>query len=277
MLPFSINIRGRLKVYSSPIIMAIVNTSADSFYGQEVDTASVFRKIDDAVANGAAIIDIGGESTRPGSQAGDIEGELAGVLPAIAYCRTHHPTIVVSIDTYKAAVAAAALRAGADIVNDISAGSMDDGLLQVVAEASVPYICMHMQGTPPTMQLAPKYKDVVVELLDFFIQKIAALQAIGIKDIIIDPGFGFGKSVAHNYTILSQLSSFAFLNKPVLAGLSRKGMLYRPLGIQAADALPATVAANIVALQQGAAILRVHDVAAAAQTIGVYQQQLLTF
>ena len=253
--------------------MGILNITPDSFYkgylAHEED--EILSMAANMIAQGAAIIDIGGQSTRPGSRAIP-DGEEAGrVIPVIEKIARHLPGAIVSIDTYYASVAKAAVEAGAHIVNDISAGNMDSDMIQTVAALKVPYICMHMQGTPQTMQLNPQYENVTREVLDFFISKKEECRLAGIHDVIIDPGFGFGKTTQHNFQLLKEMAVFKMLDRPVLAGLSRKGMIYKTLGTDASQALNGTTVLNTLALQNGAAILRVHDVKEAKEAIDLYE------
>ncbi|MFD2920957.1 dihydropteroate synthase [Terrimonas rubra] len=269
----TLNCKGRLLVLEKPVVMGIINTTPDSFFEgsrhhalQEiVDTAGKM------IHDGATILDIGGQSTRPGSQQVSAPEELERTGPAIEAIRKHFPGSFISIDTYYSAVAREAVRLGADIVNDISAGSIDADLLPVVAALNVPYILMHMQGTPATMQQQPQYGHVVQEVLQFLITKKAVLQDAGIKDIIIDPGFGFGKTIQHNLQLLKQLHSFTMLDSALLAGLSRKSTVYKTLGITADQALNGTTALNMLALNNGANILRVHDVKEAVECVKLFE------
>lgn len=226
------------------------------------------------LADGAAILDVGGQSTRPGSQPVTAAAEIQRVVPVIKSIVQLHPQAIISIDTYYSEVAAAAVNAGASIINDISAGNLDDAMLSTAASLKVPFIAMHMQGTPATMQQQPEYENVVKEVLDFFIKKIDECRKAGIHDVIIDPGFGFGKTITHNFQLLKQLGVFKMPGLPVLAGLSRKGTIYKTLGITAAEALNGTTSLNTIALMNGAGILRVHDVKEAMQAIQLYQAYL---
>lgn len=223
------------------------------------------------LADGAAILDVGGQSTRPGSQPVTAAEEIQRVVPVIKSILQLHPQAIISIDTYYSEVAAAAVNAGASIINDISAGNMDAAMLSTTASLKVPFIAMHMQGTPATMQQQPEYENVVKEVLDFFIKKIDECRKAGIHDVIIDPGFGFGKTITHNFQLLKQLDIFKMPGLPVLAGLSRKGTIYKTLGITAEEALNGTTSLNTIALMNGACILRVHDVQEAMQAIQLYQ------
>lgn len=268
----SIRIGGRLLDLSTPRVMGIVNATPDSFFGgsrqQAVD--GVLRTVEQMVADGADMVDIGGQSTRPGAVRISADEEAQRVLPLIAAVHERFPELILSIDTYYGAVAREAVAAGAAIVNDISAWSIDPELFTAVAEMRVPYILMHMQGTPETMQLNPAYTDVVNEVYRFFSQKLAALRQAGVADVILDPGFGFGKTLTHNYQLLARLSEFETLSCTVLAGVSRKGMVYKLLETTPEDALNGTTAANTLALVNGARILRVHDVRAAVEAVKLF-------
>ncbi len=254
--------------------MGILNITPDSFFdgGLYTKEKAILGQAERMLEEGAGIIDVGGMSSRPGAELIPVEEELARVVPAITAIHRRFPEAIMSIDTVRAAVAGEAVGAGAAIVNDISAGRFDEEMYAAVAQLDVPYILMHMQGTPETMQKAPAYEDAVKEVLDFFIAETGKLRALGVKDIILDPGFGFGKAVAHNYQLLKQLHVFRILDCPLLAGLSRKSMINRVLGVKAADALNGTTALNMLALQQGAKILRVHDVRPAVETVKLWEQ-----
>ncbi|HVB02588.1 MAG TPA: dihydropteroate synthase [Chitinophagaceae bacterium] len=270
---YLINCRGRLLDLSRPAIMGILNMTGDSFYsGSRVtDQARLLEISGRMLEEGASILDIGGQSTRPGSLRIDPSEEMARVVPAIQSVHLHFPEAIISIDTYSAAVAREGVDAGASIINDISAGRMDSGMIPLASRLDIPYIAMHMQGTPATMHLEPRYGNVSEEILDFFIGKAEECRAAGIKDLIIDPGFGFGKQLSHNYSLLKHLGLFSILGKPVLAGLSRKSLVYRPISRTADTALNGTTALHMLALIHGANILRVHDVKAATEAIRLYQ------
>ena len=266
---YTLNYKGKLLVLDKPLVMGILNVTPDSFYDRHLLTGmdAIITHAGKMISEGADILDIGGQSTKPGSQRITIEEELGRVLPVVILLQQKYPGLVLSIDTYYAEVAKAAVNAGADIVNDISGGDMDAAMLQTVAALQVPYICMHIRGTPETMQQKTNYDDVVKEVLDYFIEKIAACTAAGIKDVIIDPGFGFAKTIQHNFTLLKNLQAFQMLNKPILAGLSRKGTIYKTLGITVEEALNGTTVLNTLAFLNGAAIVRVHDVKEAKEII----------
>lgn len=265
--------KGQLLDLSQPVVMGILNITPDSFYdgGRYPDTETAFRHAEQMIREGAAIIDVGGASSRPGSVIVEEDAEIGRVVPVIEAIVRAYPAQIISVDTWRAGVAKAAVQAGASIVNDISAGDMDPNLLDTVAELGVPYVLMHIKGTPQTMQSAPEYDDITTEVLDFLIAKVHILRQKGIKDIVIDPGFGFGKTIAHNYTLLKTMDQLQqVLQLPLLAGVSRKSMIYKLLNCAPEDTLPATSALNLLALQKGAQILRVHDVAAARDVITLF-------
>lgn len=270
----TLNCKGKLLALDKPIVMGIINITPDSFYegSRSVSVEQVLNTTDKMVGEGATILDIGGQSTRPGSERLTAEQEMERVIPAIQSIVRAFPNAIISIDTYFSTMAAQAIQAGASIVNDISSGDMDEAMLTTVASLKVPYICMHMQGQPHTMQLSPHYADVTAEVLDYFIQKVETCKKLGIHDVIIDPGFGFGKTIRHNFTLLKNLSVFKILNCPILAGLSRKSTVYKTLGITAKEALNGTTVLNTLALQNGATILRVHDVKAACEAVTLFEE-----
>ena len=268
-----LNCNGRILDCSVPQLMGILNTTPDSFFD-----GGRYDELEQAVARGkqlweagASIIDVGGASSRPGAQEVPVEEELRRVIPVIRALRETLPDAVLSVDTWRAEVAAAAVKAGAAMINDISAGALDEAMFPTVASLGVPYVLMHMQGRPDTMQVAPVYEEVVVEVIDFLIHRVLQLRALGVKDIILDPGFGFGKTVAHNFELLRRLGELkSVLQLPILVGVSRKSMIYKTLGTSAEVALNGTTALHMVALQQGASILRVHDVKEAAEVRSLF-------
>lgn len=270
---FTINCRGRLVALDRPQVMGIINVTPDSFYqGHLADgPTGILAMARQMVADEATFLDIGGQSTRPGSERVGAEEELARVLPVIELLHRELPQAVLSIDTYHAAVAKAAVEAGAAMVNDVSGGLMDAAMLPTVGMLRVPYVCMHMQGRPETMQQSPKYGDVVTEVLDYFIERIVACRQAGVLDVLIDPGFGFGKTQPHNFALLKNLAAFNILQCPILVGLSRKSMICKTLGVQPADALNGTTALHMLALQNGAHILRVHDVREAVEVVKLWE------
>lgn len=269
---FTLNCKGKLLTLDAAIVMGIINATPDSFYniGLKNDEASILKLVDKMITDGASILDIGGQSTKPGSQRINAEEEIKRVLPVIELIHKNYPDTIISIDTYSSEVAKAAVAAGASIVNDISGGDMDAAMLSTVAAMNVPYICMHMKGTPETMQKDPQYDNVVKEVLDHFIQKIRACKDAGINDVIIDPGFGFGKTITHNLQLLRSLAVLSILEKPILAGLSRKSTIYKTLGTTAEGALNGTTVLNTMALLNGAMLLRVHDVKEANEAITLF-------
>jgi dihydropteroate synthase len=266
---FTLNCKGKIIAIDKPLIMGIINATPDSFYegylNDGIDT--MLTLAGDMIAQGAAIIDIGGQSTKPGSIAISVDEELERVIPVIEAIHQKFPHVLISIDTYQSLVAEAAVAIGASIVNDISGGSMDDAMFATVAKLQAPYICMHIKGTPANMQAQAHYDDVVKEVLDFFIGKIEACKNAGITDVIIDPGFGFGKNISHNFQLLKNLAVFKMLDRPILAGISRKSTIYKTLQTDAAGALNGTTILNTLALQNGASILRVHDVKEAKEVV----------
>ncbi len=269
---YTLNCKGRLLVLEKPVVMGILNITPDSFYsGSRIEQKDVLQKAAQMINEGAAILDIGGQSTRPGSERLTAAEELKRVLPVIKQIKETYPSIFLSIDTYHATVAKEAVAAGADMVNDISAGDMDANMIATVAALQVPFIAMHMQGTPDTMQENPTYENVTKEVVDYFIRKTTACKEAGIKDIIIDPGFGFGKTIPHNFQLLKQLEAFQLFHVPVLVGLSRKSTIWRTLHITAEEALNGTTVVNTIALTKGASILRVHDVKEAAEAIALHE------
>ncbi len=266
---FTLNCRGKILTIERPLVMGILNATPDSFYEGHLtksadEVAGVVKKM---VEDGADIIDVGGQSTRPGSERINAKEEIKRVLPVIELVKKKFPETVISIDTYSSEVATAAVNAGAAIINDISSGDMDDRMLETAAALQTPFVCMHMQGTPQTMQQHPVYNNVVTDLLDYFCNKLQQCKNAGINDVIIDPGFGFGKTIEHNFTLLKNLHAFSIFNAPLLVGLSRKSTIYKTLHITAEAALNGTTVLNTIALQNGAAILRVHDVKEAKEAI----------
>jgi dihydropteroate synthase len=266
---YTLNCKGKLLVIEKPLVMGIINATPDSFYEGHLPKgeAAIIALAEKMIIEGADMLDIGGQSTRPGSSRITAEEEMQRVLPVVQILHKKYPEIILSIDTYHAKVATAAVNEGAHIVNDISAGIMDVEMIQTVAALQVPYICMHMKGLPENMQQNAIYEDVTKEVLDFLIDKIAECTAAGIKDIIVDPGFGFGKTIEHNFTLLKNMAVFKILDKPVLAGISRKATIYKTLNITADDTLNGTTVLNTIALLNGVSIIRVHDVREAKEAI----------
>jgi dihydropteroate synthase len=266
---FSLNCKGRLLTIGRPVVMGIINATPDSFFANSRAAAfqEVVEKAGKMLEEGAGILDLGGQSTRPGSELVDAETEAGRVIPAIEAIRSHYPEAIISVDTFYASVASAAVHAGASIVNDVSGGTMDEAMIDTVGSLGVPYICMHMRGTPQTMHQFTDYKDLAGEVIDFFIKKIETCRLAGIHDIILDPGFGFAKTIAQNFELLDKLELLHILSKPLLIGLSRKGTIWKTLGISAEEALNGTTVLNTIALMKGASILRVHDVKEAMEAV----------
>ena len=269
---FTLNCKGRLLIIDKPMVMGIINATPDSFYegSRFNEVKGIVAQAEKMLDDGADIIDIGGQSTRPGSELISAEQELERVIPSIKAIVEKFPNSFISIDTFYAKVAKAAVNAGASIVNDISAGSMDDKMIGTIAALKIPYILTHMKGTPQTMQQNALYENVTRDVLDFFIAKTNELKKAGIIDIIIDPGFGFAKTIDHNFELLKNLSVFSMLDRPILIGVSRKSTIYKTLGINANDALNGTTVLNTVGLMNGASILRVHDVKEAKEAVTLF-------
>ena len=270
---FTLNCKGQLLVIDSPVVMGILNTTPDSFYaGSRMQhTDALLRKAETMITDGAAILDIGGQSTRPNSERIGEEEELKRVIPAVERIHRNFPKHIISIDTFYAAVAKEAVAAGAGIVNDVSAGTLDQNLLPTVASLGVPYVLMHMLGTPQTMQQNPVYNQVTLDVFDKLSFQVKKLQQAGINDIIVDPGFGFGKTIRHNFQLLQDLSFFKQLQKPLLVGLSRKATVYKTLHTTPDKALNGTTVLHTIALLNGANLLRVHDVKEAKEAIDLYR------
>lgn len=251
------------------MVMGILNITPDSFYtghhGKPLEEiVSLAKKM---VDDGADMLDIGGQSSRPGSERIDATTELERIKPVVSALRNLFPDMLLSVDTYHSLVAREVVQEGVDMINDISAGDMDPDMIPTVADLHVPYICMHMKGVPETMQQQAVYDDVLKEVLDYFIQKLEACRMAGINDVIIDPGFGFGKTIEHNFRLLKHLPVFQMLHKPVMVGLSRKSSIYKTLNISAGEALNGTTVMHTLALLHGASILRVHDVREAVEAV----------
>jgi len=266
----TLSCRGKLIDLSDPIVMGVINVSPDSFYSGSRYRMKyrIFKRAKEVLYQGGKIIDIGACSTRPRSTPVSATEEIKRLSKALAVVRKHFPEAIVSVDTYRASIAKRVVDDFAvNIINDISAGAMDKNMHETIAKLNVPYIVMHMKGTPQNMQNDPKYDNVVKELFSFFSNKINELNLLGINDILIDPGFGFGKTLEHNYSILKNLDSFRILNIPIVVGLSRKSMIYKPLEQKPENALNGTTVLNTIALLNGAKILRVHDVKEAVEAI----------
>jgi dihydropteroate synthase len=266
--------RGTLLDISTPIVMGILNCTPDSFSDGNPDltTEMILNRAQKMLSDGASILDLGGQSTRPGSVRIDPTTESNRVIPAIRAIHQQFPDAIMSIDTYHHAVAEQAIAAGASIVNDISGGNFDANMINLVAQLRVPYICMHIQGTPETMQVNPDYQSVVQEVFDALMRKTDQCRNKGIHDLVLDPGFGFGKNIRHNFELLKGLSYFKQLDCPILLGISRKGMIYRSLNILPNEAVNGTTALHMIGLMNGANILRTHDVREAVEAITLYNE-----
>ena len=266
---FTLNCKGRIWVIQEPVVMGIINTTPDSFFAgsryNHVD--DVLKRAETMIREGAAILDLGGQSTRPGSQPVSQEEEKTRVLPAIEAVSRNFPGQLISIDSFYSGVVKEAIAAGASIVNDVSAGTLDESLLDVVAKEKVPYVLMHMRGNPQNMQQETNYNDVSLDVFDSLNKKLTDLINKGITDVIIDPGFGFAKTIEQNFSLLRRLNVFTMMEKPVMVGLSRKSTIYKTLNISAEEALNGTTVLHTIALLNGASILRVHDVKPAVEAI----------
>ncbi len=274
---FTFNIKGILTEFNRPQIMGILNLTPDSFFdgGKYSNESQIIKRCEDIIAQGADFIDIGAVSTRPGAAEIDEKQELARLLPALKIINKYFPQALISVDTFRAKVAEIAiLEYGTAIINDITAGNGDDLMFKTIAQLNVPYVMMHISGNPQNMQNQPYYQDVVKEIQLYFAKKIQKAHSVGINDIIIDPGFGFGKTIDHNYEILQNLNKFRITSCPILVGLSRKSMIYKLLDSTPADALNGTSATNMIALLKGADILRVHDVKETLELVKIYTKMM---
>lgn len=271
----TICIRGALCDLSEPRVMGILNFTPDSFYdgGRYRDKESILSHVGKMVDDGVHFIDVGAVSTRPGAATVTEIEEMRRLSEVLGVIRDKFPDVILSVDTWRSGVAYMVVREfGVDMINDISSGDMDKRMHEAIAELQVPYIAMHMQGTPATMQKDPRYGDVVNEIIGYFAAKLTKLRSLGVKDIIIDPGFGFGKTQEHNYILAGRLEEFGILDLPILVGFSRKSMIYKNLGVPPDKALAGTISLNAAALLKGADILRVHDVREAMDTIKVIKK-----
>ncbi len=273
--PYSINVNGRLLMLDKPKVMGILNLSEDSFYASvsAPTREKVFSRVEKILSEGTDIIDVGACSTRPGSTGVTIEEEMQALRMALPIIRELSPEAVVSVDTYRADVAAMCVEEyGVSMINDISAGEMDKRMFDTIARLRVPYIMMHMQGTPDTMQVNPHYTDVVDEVVTYLARRSNELHDRGVADVIVDPGFGFGKTLEHNYQLMSRLEELHLLEMPLLVGVSRKSMIYRLLDTTPEDSLNGTTVLNTIALMKGAHILRVHDVKACRECVDMMEK-----
>ena len=269
---YTMNCQGKLLDLSTPMVMGILNTTPDSFFADSRKQAvsDALETADQMVEDGASILDVGGQSTRPGAHEVGIEEELKRVIPVITELAKQHPETPISIDTYHAEVARKAIGAGASIVNDVSGGTFDQAMFDTVGEIRVPYILMHTSGRPDVMQNSPSYTNVVTDLIKFLSARVNQLRQLGVNDIVIDPGFGFGKSLEHNFQLLNDLAMFHILDLPILVGVSRKSMINNVLLTSPIEALNGTTALHMALLERGAHILRVHDVKEAIEVIKLY-------
>ena len=274
----TINVGGRLVSFDEPQVMGILNVTPDSFFATSRcrSEGEIRQRVCQIRQEGATMVDIGAYSSRPGAEDVSKDEELRRLLPAIDIVREEWPEAVVSVDTFRAEVARKAVEAGADIVNDISGGEMDREMFSAVSELHVPYILMHMQGTPKDMQVEPKYDNLMCEVFRSLGERVEALHEMGVADIILDPGFGFGKTMTQNYEMMARLEEFRLLGCPLLVGVSRKSMIYRLLNTMHEESLNGTTALNMIALMKGADILRVHDVKEAVEAIKIYRQCLIS-
>ncbi|RNL94468.1 dihydropteroate synthase [Sinomicrobium pectinilyticum] len=270
----TINCKGTLTDLSAPAIMGILNITPDSFYdgGKYKDESDILPRTEKMLSEGATFIDVGAYSSRPGAKHVDETEELHRIVPVVSLLIKKFPDIRISVDTFRASVARACVEQGAAIINDIASGNLDREMIPTVASLQVPYIMMHMKGTPQNMQQNPQYEDIVKEVLYYFSEKVAEARKAGISDIIIDPGFGFAKTIAHNYELMDKLELLHNLGLPVLAGISRKSMIYKLLENSPEEALNGTTALNTIALLKGAHILRVHDVKEAMECVKIAEQ-----
>jgi dihydropteroate synthase len=257
-----------------PRVMGILNVTPDSFFdgGRYSSEDAILIRVEQMLEEGVDIIDIGAVSTRPGAKSIPIKEEISRLIPVLKSIRTHFPQSILSADTYRSEVAKEAVAAGADIINDVAGGNLDAAMFSVVGTLKVPYVLMHMQGTPENMQAAPVYMDVLNEVSIYFRDKIDELQAYGVEQILLDPGFGFGKNTDHNFELLRRLAEFKQFGFPIVAGLSRKSMINKVLGTRPENSLNGTTAANVVALLNGASVLRVHDVKEAVEAIQIIER-----
>ncbi len=270
----TINCKGSLIDLTTPKVMGILNITPDSFFdgGKYKNETDILNQTEKMLKEGATFIDVGAYSSRPGAKHISEEEELQRIVPVIDLLINKFPEVLISVDSFRSRVVEETINHGAAIVNDISGGTMDEAMFNTVAKLQVPYIMMHMQGTPQNMQKNPVYNDVVKEVISFFADQIFKLRALKVNDVVIDVGFGFGKTVEHNYELLNKLQLFKNLDVPILTGVSRKSMLYNVLGISAKEALNATTVANTIALLNGTSILRVHDVKEAVEAVTIVNQ-----
>ncbi len=270
----TINIKGELVSLERPLVMGILNITPDSFYESSrcIDVQKAFERAEQIISEGTDIIDVGAYSSRPGAEDVSEEEEIVRLRSVLPLIRERYPNAIISVDTFRSRVARFVVEeCGADMINDIMGGEGDEDMFETVAQLKVPYILMHMRGTPQTMQGKTDYDDILVEMITYFSEKIDKLRLLGVNDVILDPGFGFAKSLEQNYNILKNLADIAQFKLPLLVGISRKSMIYRPLNISPEESLIGTVALNTLALTKGADILRVHDVKECVETIKIFE------
>ncbi len=273
---FTLNCKGRILVVDKPIVMGIINVTPDSFFeGSRFQrTDAILGEAEKMLKEGATVLDIGGQSTRPGSELLSPDEELKRIIEPVQAISRDFPDAIISIDTFHSRVATDALSAGASIVNDVSGGNFDARMFPTVASFRAPYVLMHMRGTPQDMQANPQYQEITREIMDYFIHQLSILTNAGLSDVIIDPGFGFGKTALHNFELLKHLSIFKMLERPILIGISRKSTIYKSLQITVDEALNGTTVLNTIGLLNGANILRVHDVRPAMEAIKLVKMYL---
>ena len=270
----TINVRGRLVSLERPLVMGILNITPDSFYETSrcIDTQKALERAQQIIDDGGDIIDVGAYSSRPGADDVSEEEEIARLRSVLPIIREKYPDAIISVDTFRSSVARYAVEeCGVDIINDIMGGDGDEEMFSTIAQLKVPYVLMHMRGTPQTMQSKTDYSDVLVEMISYFSEKLNRLRLLGVSDVILDPGFGFAKSLDQNYNIIKNLTDIAQFNLPLLVGISRKSMIYQPLNISPGESLVGTVALNTIALAKGADILRVHDVKECVETVKIFE------
>lgn len=270
----TINCKGKLIDLSTPKVMGILNVTPDSFFdsGRYKDETSIIKQVENMLNEGATFIDVGAYSSRPNAPFVSEDEELQRIVPIIKLLVGHFPDIIISVDTFRSQVAKATIIEGAALINDISAGLLDDNMLPIIADLQVPYIMMHMRGTPQTMQTLTQYSNLIKDINFYFSERIAKARELGIIDLILDPGFGFAKTLEQNFELLSKFELLNIAELPVLAGISRKSMIYKTIDTTAANALNGTTALHVIALQKGAKILRVHDVKEAKECITLYNK-----
>jgi len=273
-LKMTINCKGQLIDFTSPKVMGILNVTPNSFFdgGKYKNESEMLSQVGKMLADGAAFIDVGAYSSKPSAEFVSEEEELQRIVPIINLILEYYPETLISVDTFRSEVAKVCIENGAAIINDISAGNLDEKMLETVAKYNVPYIMMHMRGTPETMQKMTNYDNIVKEMLFYFSERVAQARSLGINDLIIDPGFGFAKTLEQNYEVLQKLELFEMLELPLLAGVSRKSMIYKTLNSSADEALNGTTVLNTIALIKGAKILRVHDVKEAVECVTLFNK-----